>query len=84
MFTPYLIKRIPVVIEAGFHPVCTCRLFIYLVIQHCCSNLCNLIVLLQVHQKEIKAEKGSSVMPPPARKVEMQGAIGAPPGFPPL
>ncbi|XP_047068013.1 uncharacterized protein LOC124675968 isoform X2 [Lolium rigidum] len=37
-----------------------------------------------VHQKEIKTEKGSPVTSPPAKKAEMQSAIGAPSGFQPL
>jgi hypothetical protein len=87
MFTTYLTKWILVVIEAGIHPVCTCHRFIcssHLVILHSFSDLCHLIVLLQVHQKEIKAEKGSLLMSPPTMKEEMQSAIGAPPGSPPF
>ncbi|XP_047068014.1 uncharacterized protein LOC124675968 isoform X3 [Lolium rigidum] len=38
----------------------------------------------EVHQKEIKTEKGSPVTSPPAKKAEMQSAIGAPSGFQPL
>ncbi|XP_051180532.1 uncharacterized protein [Lolium perenne] len=38
----------------------------------------------EVHQKEIKAEKGSLLMSPPTMKEEMQSAIGAPPGSPPF
>nr|XP_051196203.1 uncharacterized protein LOC127309369 [Lolium perenne] len=36
------------------------------------------------HQKEIRVEKRSPVMPPPPKKVGRQSAIGVPPGFPPL
>jgi hypothetical protein len=51
------------------------------VIKNCSPDLCNIIVLLQVHQKEIKAERGSPV-PQAARKAEKQSAIGAPPEWP--
>jgi hypothetical protein len=33
------------------------------VIKNCSPDLCNIIVLLQVHQKEIKAERGSPIPP---------------------
>ncbi|KAK1652753.1 hypothetical protein QYE76_070558 [Lolium multiflorum] len=39
------------------------------------------VAVAVVHQKEIKAERGSPVQPA-ARKAEKQSAIGAPPGFP--
>ncbi|XP_047091341.1 uncharacterized protein LOC124703163 isoform X2 [Lolium rigidum] len=36
------------------------------------------------HQKEIRVEKRSPVMPPPPKKAGRQSAIKVPPGFPPL
>ncbi|XP_047089336.1 uncharacterized protein LOC124701331 [Lolium rigidum] len=36
------------------------------------------------HQKEIRVEKRSPLMSPPAKRAGRQSAIGVPPGFPPL